>query len=76
LGFVSFGVTFLKIRDFKLDYTSMHTGPLGAYSEERLIASAKLVKIPDGVDDVTAAAIFLKGMTTQVLLHKVFKVSS
>lgn len=52
----------------------VYAGPLGAYSEERLIASAKLVKIPEGVDDVTAAAIFLKGMTTQVLLHKVFKV--
>ncbi len=76
MDLVSFGVTYLKIRDFKADYTFLHTGPLGAYSEERLIASAKLVKIPDGVDDVTAAAIFLKGMTTQVLLHKVFKVCS
>jgi len=47
---------------------------LGAYAEERVIPSSKLVKIPHGVDDVTAAAIFLKGMTTQVLLRKVYKV--
>lgn len=46
----------------------------GAYAEERLIAAEKLVKIPDAVDDVTAAAIVLKGMTTQVLLRKAFKV--
>jgi len=51
-----------------------YAGLLGAYSEETLIASAKLVKIPDAVDDVTAAAIFFKGMLTEVLLHKVFKV--
>lgn len=49
---------------------------MGAYAEERLIAADKLVKIPDGVDDVTAAAIILKGMTTQILIHKTFKVSS
>lgn len=54
----------------------MYTGvlPQGAYVEERLVAAEKLVKIPEGVDDVTAAAIALKGMTTQVLLRKVFKV--
>ena len=51
-------------------------GALGAYAEERLIAADGLVKIPDGVDDVTAAAIILKGMTTQILIHKAFKVTS
>lgn len=54
----------------------MCTGTMGAYVEERLIAAEKLVKIPDRVDDVTASAITLKGMTTQILLRKVFKVYS
>lgn len=53
-----------------------YTGVMGSYIEERLIAAEKLVKIPDGVDDVTAAAIILKGMTTQMCLCKAFKVSS
>lgn len=51
-----------------------YAGSLGAYAEERLIAVEKLVKIPDAVDDGTAAAIALKGMTAQMLLFKAFKV--
>ena len=47
---------------------------MGAYAEERLILADKLIKIPDGVDDITAAAVALKGSTAQVLLHKTFKV--
>lgn len=47
---------------------------MGSYAEERLIVADKLLKIPDGVDDITAAAVVLKGSTAQVLLHKAFKV--
>ena len=43
---------------------------MGAYAEERLIVADKLLKIPDGVDDITAAAVTLKGSTAQVLLYK------
>ncbi|KAG0569661.1 hypothetical protein M758_6G102100 [Ceratodon purpureus] len=63
-------VTVVKVGD-RVCYAG---GALGAYAEERLIAADGLVKIPDGVDDVTAAAIILKGMTTQILIHKAFKV--
>lgn len=49
---------------------------MGAYADERLIVADKLVKLPDSVDDVTAAAIILKGMTAQILIHKAFKVFS
>ena len=35
------------------------TGPIGAYSEVRNIPADKLVKIPEGVEDRTAAAIML-----------------
>src|SRR5271169_6229826 len=35
---------------------------IGAYSEERLIAADRVVKIPAGIDDATAAAMMLKGM--------------
>ena len=49
-------------------------GPLGAYSEARLIPAHRLVPLPEGIDDRTAAAIMLKGMTAQYLLRSTFRV--
>lgn len=47
-------------------------GPPGGYAEERLIPANKVVHLPDEVDDRTAAAIMLKGMTAQYLLHRTY----
>ncbi|MEZ5826087.1 MAG: quinone oxidoreductase [Geminicoccaceae bacterium] len=52
------------------------TGPLGAYSTERNIPAAKVVPLPDGIDDQTAAAMMLKGMTVQYLLRQTYKVAA
>ena len=49
-------------------------GPPGSYSEVRLIPAQRLVKIPEGVSDKTAAAAMLKGLTTQYLLKQTYKV--
>lgn len=46
----------------------------GAYAQERHIAADQLVRLPDGISDVTAASALLKGLTAQVLLHKVYAV--
>src|SRR4030095_11150403 len=46
----------------------------GAYSEERVLPTERLVRIPDGVDDRQAAALMLKGMTAQMLLRQVYRV--
>ncbi|WP_353640796.1 quinone oxidoreductase [Mesorhizobium sp. WSM2239] len=51
-----------------------YVGPLGAYSDERVIAAAVLVKIPEGVSDEQAAAMMLKGMTAEYLLRRTFPV--
>ncbi|MCB1519176.1 MAG: quinone oxidoreductase [Hyphomicrobiaceae bacterium] len=51
-----------------------YANPIGAYAEERLIPADRLVKIPDGVDDRSAAAMMLQGMTAQYLLRRTFKV--
>ena len=48
-------------------------GP-GAYVQERIVPAAKLVPVPDGVSDAVAAAVLLKGLTAQYLLHRTFKV--
>ncbi len=45
-------------------------GPIGAYATERVIAADRLVKVPDGIDFNTAAAMMLQGMTAQYLLRR------
>jgi len=51
-------------------------GPPGSYSEVRVMPADRLVKIPDGISDQTAAAMMLKGMTTQYLIRRTYKVQS
>jgi len=47
-------------------------GPPGAYATERVIAAERLVKLPDGIDDVTAATLMLKGLTVQYLFRQTY----
>ena len=49
-------------------------GPPGAYSESRVIPAHRLVKIPDGVSDQTAAAAMLKGLTVWYLIRRTYRV--
>lgn len=63
------GVSEVKIGD-----RVCYQGSAGAYADERLVPAAKLVPIPDGVDDRTAAAVLLKGLTAYYLLFKTWAV--
>ncbi|MFQ6024105.1 MAG: quinone oxidoreductase [Acidiferrobacterales bacterium] len=56
------------------DRVAYGVGAMGAYAEERLVPADKLVRVPDGIDEQTAAAMMLKGMTAQYLLRRVYKV--
>lgn len=47
---------------------------LGAYAEARLIDADKLVQIPGSIDDDTAAAMMLKGLTAHYLLFRTYPV--
>jgi NADPH2:quinone reductase len=49
---------------------------LGGYAEERLIPADRLVKLPPGIDDVTAAAMMLRGMTVRYLLRETYPCSA
>ncbi len=62
------------VRDLKVGRRVAYAGPVGAYARERLIAADRVVKIPAGISDETAAAIMLKGMTAQYLLRRTYKV--
>jgi len=56
------------------DRVSYGTGPVGAYSEVRVMPAAIAVKVPDGIEDKTAAAMMLQGMTVEFLLNRCFAV--
>ncbi len=49
---------------------------LGAYSEERVMSTERLVKVPDGIDDQKAAAMMLQGMTSRYLLKSSYPVQA
>lgn len=56
------------------DRVAYGSAGLGAYSEERVVAADRVVRIPDAIDDETAAAMMLKGMTAQYLLRRTYRV--
>ncbi|HJU15120.1 MAG TPA: quinone oxidoreductase [Stellaceae bacterium] len=45
-------------------------GPLGAYSDERVMPADRLVPVPAGITDQQAAAMMLKGMTAWYLVRR------
>src|SRR5262249_57568987 len=50
-------------------------GPLGAYSEMRVMPADRLVVLPEGISDQQAAAMMLKGLTVQYLIRQIHKVA-
>ena len=47
-------------------------GTPGSYSTERVMPAERLVKIPEGIDDATAATLMLKGLTVQYLFRQTY----
>ncbi len=66
------GVTSVAVGD-RVAYAA---GPMGAYTTQRTIAADRLVKLPDGIADQTAAAMMLQGLTAQYLLRRTYKVAA
>lgn len=62
------------VRDFKAGDRVGYVATLGCYAAERNVPVGIAVKLPDGVSDETAAAMMLKGLTTEYLLHRIYKV--
>jgi NADPH:quinone reductase len=50
------------------DRVAFASGPIGAYSDLHLVDAGRAVRLPEGVDERTAAAALLKGMTAEFLL--------
>lgn len=65
------GVTGLRVGD-RVAYAPV----MGSYSERRLIAAERLVRLPDGIDDRSAAGMMLGGMTAQYLCRQIHRVGA
>lgn len=64
------------VRHLRVGDRVAYAGPIGAYSESRLIDADRLVNLPDSISFEQAAAMMLQGMTAQVLLRQVYPVTS
>jgi len=63
-----------KVKEFKAGDRVAYSGPIGAYAEVLLRPAERLVKIPAGIDDRTAAAMMLKGLTAHYLIRRTYRV--
>ncbi len=50
--------------------------PLGAYAQQRIIPAKIAVKVPDGISYELAATLMTKGLTTNYLLTKTYKLKA
>ena len=64
------------VEDFAVGDRVAYAMGLGSYAEERVWGTDRLVKLPDGIDDQTAAAMMLQGMTAYYLLNRSYRVKS
>jgi NADPH2:quinone reductase len=64
------GVTEVAVGD-RVAYAGV---PPGAYAEKRCIPAHRLVKLPDGISGLQAAAMMLQGMTARYLLKGCWRV--
>ncbi|KVU84404.1 quinone oxidoreductase [Burkholderia ubonensis] len=63
------GVTHVAVGD-RVTYTGF-VNTLGAYSTERLVPAAPLIKLPDAIACDTAAAMTMRGLTSAYLLRRI-----
>ena len=63
-----------KVKEFKAGDRVAYAQPIGAYAEVLIRPVARLVKIPAGIQDETAAAMMLKGMTAWYLCRRTYRV--
>jgi NADPH2:quinone reductase len=64
------GVTNVALGD-RVTYTGF-LNTLGAYSTERLIPAAPLIRLPDAISCETAAAMTMRGLTSAYLMRRIW----
>lgn len=58
----------------RVTYTGF-TNTLGAYSTERLVPAAPLIRLPDAISFETAAAMTMRGLTSAYLMRRIYPFS-
>src|SRR5579862_1983819 len=58
------------VSDIKVGDRVAYVVALGCYASERLVPADRVVKLPPSISYEQAAAIMLKGMTAEYLLHR------
>jgi NADPH2:quinone reductase len=66
---VGTGVTHLRAGD-RVAYVVAVGGGWGSYAEARVLPADRLVKLPGGISDRTAAGAMLKGLTVRALVRR------
>jgi NADPH2:quinone reductase len=64
------------VKDLAVGDRVAYAGAIGAYAEARCAPADRLVKIPEGIDFTTAAAMMLQGMTAQFLVKRTYPVKA
>lgn len=65
-----------NVTEFKPGDRVAYVATLGSYAEERIVAAASLVALPEAVSFEAAASMMLKGLTAEYLLHRTYKVKA
>ena len=62
------------VTDLKAGDRVSHCLVLGSYAERQVVAADRLIRLPDGISDETAAAATLQGLTAEYLLRSSYAV--
>jgi NADPH2:quinone reductase len=63
------------VNGFKVgDRVACTSRPEGSHAEERIVPAARLIPLPDGIDERLAASMMVRGMTARALLKDAYVV--
>jgi NADPH2:quinone reductase len=63
------------VAGFSLGERVVYAGmPEGSYAQARIVPAARLIALPPEIDDRTAAAMMIRGMTARCLLYETYRV--
>jgi NADPH:quinone reductase len=64
-----------EVTDFKVgDRVAYASAPEGSYAEQRIVSAARLIPLPDNINERTAASMMIRGMTARMLLREAYMV--
>lgn len=64
------------VTDFKPGMRVAYPGTVvGAYAEHTIVATSKAVPVPDDIDDNTACALMVQGLTAHYLTHSTYPIA-